>query len=458
MQELTPRSAWTLFLVSIVLLAGLAFYASRSAERYTDSERWVSHTREVEWQLALLRSELAMAGLPAIGADGAASRPVAANQAGRKVETQIAEIQRLTEDNPVQQASIAKLASLLRPAASLPDPPDAPDAQHDVTLQQETSLLDQMQNEEERLLATRQLVSQANYHWLQSMMTMALLVVLGLMSFIFSTLLAQLAMRAKAEKSVRRLSAHILGAQDAERRRLARELHDGVGQLFAGIKMEMDMLKKESPSQAAPEVVDNCQRMAEQGLSETRTLSYLLHPPMLDELGFQHAAKWYVEGFSNRSKIAVRLKVSEPFQRLPKQVELVLFRVIQEALGNIHRHSGSKEAEINVAEQSDVVRISIRDFGKGIPEEMLRNIERTSSGAGVGLGGMRERIAELDGRFSIESGSGGTILHISIPLPLPEESAANGDSRPQANAAMESVLKPRVDDADPGGLAMAATG
>lgn len=455
MQELTPRSAWTLFIVSIVLLGGLAFYASRSAERYTDSERWVSHTREVEWQLALLRSDLAIAALPANGTDGAALRPVAANQSERKVETQIAEIQRLTEDNPVQQASIGKLASLLRPLAS---PPEAAGASRNATLQQETSLLDQMQNEEERLLATRQLVSQANYHWLQSMMTMALLVVLGLMSFIFNTLLAQLAMRAKAEKSVRRLSAHILGVQDAERRRLARELHDGVGQLFAGIKMEMDMLKKEGPAQAAPEVVDSCQRMAEQGLSETRTLSYLLHPPMLDELGFQHAVKWYVEGFSNRSRIAVRLKIPEPFQRLPKQVELVLFRVIQEALANIHRHSGSKEAEITVAEQSDVVRISICDFGKGIPEEMLRNIELTSSGAGVGLGGMRERIAELDGRFSIESGSGGTILHISIPLPLAEESAANGDSRPQANPAVENVLKPRVDNADPGGLAMVAAG
>lgn len=96
-------------------------------------------------------------------------------------------------------------------------------------------------------------------------------------------------MRERAEKSVRRLSAHILGAQDAERRRLARQLHDGVGQLCAGIKMEMDMLKKESPAPATPEIVDSCRRMAEQGLSETRTLSYLLHPPMLDELGFQHA-------------------------------------------------------------------------------------------------------------------------------------------------------------------------
>ena len=452
MQALTPRSAWTLFLVSILLLGGLAFYANRSAERYTDSERWVSHTREVEWQLALLRSDLAISALEAGGANEVALRPRVADPSGRKVETQIAKIHRLTEDNPVQQASIAKLATMLRPAAS----PLGVNGFGNATLLQETSLLDQMQGEEERLLASRQLVSQGNYHRLQTMLTMALLVVLGLISFIVSTLLAQLAMRARAEKSVRRLSAHILGAQDAERRRLARELHDGVGQLFAGIKMEMDMLKKEGPAQAAPEIVDSCRRMAEQGLSETRTLSYLLHPPMLDELGFQHAVKWYVEGFSNRSNIAVRLKFSQPFQRLPKQVELVLFRVIQEALANIHRHSESQDAEINVAEQSGVVRISIRDYGKGIPEEMLRNIEQTSSGAGVGLGGMRERVAELDGRFSIESGSGGTTLLISIPLPLPEESAANGDSRPQANVAAENALKPRAGDTDPGGLAMVA--
>lgn len=102
------------------------------------------------------------------------------------------------------------------------------------------------------------------------------------------------------------------------------------------------------------------------------------------------------------------------------------------------------------------MRILIRDYGKGIPREMLRNIEQNLSGAGVGLGGMRERIAELDGRFSIESGSGGTTLHISIPLPLKDESAANGDSRPQANVAVENALKPLADDRDPGGLAMMA--
>lgn len=456
MQELTPRSAWTLFIGSVVLLGGLAFFANRSAEHYTDSERWVAHTREVEWQVALLRSDLAISALQARGAEETSLRPAAVNQAGRSVETQLAELRRLTEDNPVQQASIAKLTAMLGPAAS----PLKAVGSDRFAAEQETSLLDQMQNEEERLLASRQLVSQSNYHWLQKMLATALLVVLGLISFIFSTLLAQLGMRAKAEKSVRRLSAHILGAQDAERRRLARELHDGVGQLFAGIKMEIDLLKKDgaAPATATAEVVDNCQRMAEQGLSETRTLSYLLHPPMLDELGFEHAMKWYVEGFRSRSKIEVRLKLNEPFQRLPKEVELVLFRVIQEALANIHRHSGSTEAEINVSEQPDVVRISVRDYGKGIPEEKLRNIERTSSGAGVGLGGMRERIAELDGRFAIESGSGGTTLRVSIPLPLPEQSAASGGSRPQAQAAVEKALHPPMDNTDPGGLAMVATG
>jgi signal transduction histidine kinase len=432
---------------SIVPLGGLAFYANRSAERYTDSERWVWHTRVVEMAAGVAAfgpGHFRIAGGwrgrsgPAARGGGTKSRdPDCGNPSADRGQS--------------GEASIAKLATMLRPAAS---PLGAPDGFGNATLLPATFLLDQMQGEEERLLASRQLVSQGNDHRPQTMLTMALLAVLGLTSFIFSTLLAQLALRARAEKSVRRLSAHILGAQDAERRRLARELHDGVGQLFGGIKMEMDMLKKQSPAPAAPEIVDSCRRMAEQGLSETRTLSYLLHPPMLDELGFQHAVKWYVDGFNNRSKIAVRLKFSQPFQRLPKQVELVLFR-FQEALANIHRHSGSKDAEINVAEQSDVVRISIRDSGKGIPEEMLRNIEQNSSGAGVGLGGMRERI-ELDGRFSIESGSGGTTLHISIPLPRPEESSANGDSRPQANGAVENALKPRADDTDPGGLAMVA--
>ena len=133
-----------------------------------------------------------------------------------------------------------------------------------------------------------------------------------------------------------------------------------------------------------------------------------------------------------RQGVARRLDFTEPFERLPKEIELVLFRVIQEALTNIHRHAGSSEAEIQVVQRLDAVTIAIRDFGKGIDPELLRNIEETSLGAGVGLGGMRERVSEYHGQFSIESSPAGTTVRVSIPLHLREGSLTSGDPRPQA--------------------------
>jgi len=440
-QELSPKSAWALFVASIVLLGGLAYFANRSADRYAESESWAAHTREVEWHLSELRGDLALS---------AAALPGRANSVS--AHEQLDQLKKLTADNPEQQRNVATLSALLETEAPL-----SGGAARQASLQKELSVLDDMQDEEERLLAGRELVSSANYSWLRSILTVALLFVLGVICFVFSTLLSQLGMRAKAEKAVRRLSAHILGAQDSERRRIARELHDGVGQLFVGIKMEMDLLEQDAVGERTRAAVESCQRMAEQGLAETRTISHLLHPPMLDELGFEHAVRWYVEGFIARSKINVRLKLSEPFPRLPRTVELVLFRVVQETLGNIHRHSGSKEAEITVGQQSGVVRMTVRDSGKGMPEELVRNIEQTLTGAGVGLGGMRERISEFAGTFSIESASTGTAVHVSIPLPSPEESS-DQNARPQTKPAEETTAyQAKADQSAPGGLAMAAT-
>ena len=176
---------------------------------------------------------------------------------------------------------------------------------------------------------------------------------------------------------------------------------------------------------------------------------------MLEELGFQHAVEWYVDGFTKRSNIAVRLHFTEPFERLPKEVELVLFRVLQETLTNIHRHSGSGEAEIRVARLPDAVNIAIRDFGTGIDPELLRNIKETSLGAGVGLGGMRERVSEFDGRFSIESSPAGTTVRVWIPLPVPKDSLTHGDSRPQAAQQSSEAANTAAENPapDPQGLA-----
>jgi two-component system NarL family sensor kinase len=271
--------------------------------------------------------------------------------------------------------------------------------------------------------------------------------VFGVLIFAFRTLLSQLAQRAAAERSVRRLSAHILRVQDAERRRLARELHDGLGQIFAGLNMELEMLSKGTnldPNQR--QSFANAQQMAADGLSQTRTISYLLHPPMLDEFGFEHAAKWFVEGFAARSKIKVDLKISQPFKRLPESVELVMFRVIQEALTNVHRHSGSVRAEIVAMLHSDRVTLTVRDFGKGIPLDLLKSIEQSTAESGVGLGGMRERITELEGYLTIDSGPQGTTLTVS--LPIIEEKQAFADGGPDAQVLTERTRKLQARERD----------
>ena len=171
-------------------------------------------------------------------------------------------------------------------------------------------------------------------------------------------------------------------------------------------------------------------------------------------MGFEHAARWYVDGFTKRSNIDVTLKTPEPFKRLPETMELVLFRVIQESLTNVHRHSGSKRAEITVTSHPDRINLSIRDFGKGISPALLKGIEESSAGAGVGLGGMRERVSDLGGHFAIQSGPGGTTTSVSLPLPTEQESFANGD--PTGLAAAHSRPVRNSDSEDLGGLPMIA--
>ena len=200
--------------------------------------------------------------------------------------------------------------------------------------------------------------------------------------------------------ALRQLSSRILTLQDAERRRIARELHDSLGQYLIGLKLNIDMLKR-SPGQAdlweqATEIVDQC-------VTEVRTLSCLLHPPMIDELGLVSSAKWFVEGLGQRSGIEVSLDAPRGLPRLPSAIELVLFRGLQEALTNVHRHSGATAAKVVIRQESDRVVLEVRDNGRGMAPESLARFDQTGAGMGVGLSGMRERVQELGGRMKSET-------------------------------------------------------
>jgi PAS domain S-box-containing protein len=225
--------------------------------------------------------------------------------------------------------------------------------------------------------------------------------------------------RRNAEEALRKLSGRLLGIQDQERRRIARELHDSLGQYLAGLKIAVEMMGSRSGDKD-PLLVE-CTDILEKAIAETRTLSHLLHPPLLDEAGFSSAASWFVTGFSQRSGIPVSLDLPPELPRLPQPVEIALFRILQESLTNVHRHSRATSAEIKVEVDAEQVTIEVRDYGRGVPKHILQQIAGEGSQLGVGLAGMRERIHELGGAFEVTSDENGTAIHATIPLAMGEE-------------------------------------
>src|ERR1700676_1659224 len=208
------------------------------------------------------------------------------------------------------------------------------------------------------------------------------------------------------------LSARLLSLKDVERRRIARELHDSLGQYLVALKLNMDMVRQSPTRQDLWIEVD---QLMQRCIAEVRTLSYLLHPPTMDAAGFVSATRLFVEGYGQRSGVKVTLDTPEDFGRLPDAIELALFRVLQEALTNVHRHSGASEAHVLVRQNSNQVVLEVRDNGRGLPEDILRQFDDTGVGTGVGLGGIRERARELGGKLTLQSDSSGTLLSIVIP-------------------------------------------
>jgi len=224
--------------------------------------------------------------------------------------------------------------------------------------------------------------------------------------------------------ALEKLSQKLLKIQDEERRKVARDLHDVVGQTLAVLKMALaDLERRLRQGQDISPVLSDLNALADQGLLEIRTMSYLLHPPMLDEIGFSTAAQWYVEGFAKRSGINAKVEFAPDQERLPITIETTLFRVMQEGLTNVHRYSGASEVSIRFQREADSVALEIADCGCGIPAELLRCMGEGGSGAGVGLAGMRERLGELNGTLEITSSNFGTTLRAVIPL-IPEDRSA----------------------------------
>jgi PAS domain S-box-containing protein len=221
--------------------------------------------------------------------------------------------------------------------------------------------------------------------------------------------------RKRAEISLRELTGRLLRAQDEERRHLARELHDHAGQTLVAMALNLEALLQDGDhAPRSIRIIKEVQKLSDDLSKEIRTLSYLLHPPLLDEVGLTSALRFYVEGFSKRSKIEVDLELPEDASRLSKAQELIVFRVVQESLTNVHRHSGSQWAKIQLSQSSSMVKIEIVDKGKGISSQEPRVL--ATARMGVGVRGMEERVRQFGGSFQIESGTAGTRVSVTIPL------------------------------------------
>ncbi len=236
-------------------------------------------------------------------------------------------------------------------------------------------------------------------------------------------------------EQLRGLSGRLLQAQDEERRHIARELHDSAGQTLTVLGINLARLGGEI-QQVAPHLATQLQETEElvQRLNQDiRTTSYLLHPPLLDDSGLYSALTFYIQGIEERSGLKIALDIPPSFERLPRDMELAIFRSVQESLTNVHRHSGSKTASIRVRRESGTITVEVHDQGKGMSPEKLEEIR--SGGSGVGIGGMRERLHQFQGNLNVESDGSGTRVYVTIPAP-PVSTPAEGKAMQSLKRAM----------------------
>ena len=223
-----------------------------------------------------------------------------------------------------------------------------------------------------------------------------------------------------ANRSLRDVTTRLMNSQDEERRRLARELHDSAGQTLAALAMNLATVRSELDKvRKTAALVADSSDIVRQMSDDIRTMSYLLHPPLLDEAGLAFAVKWYGEGFAQRSKIQVEINIPDDFGRLPHEQEIALFRVVQECLTNVHRHSNSPVARIELLRTPTEVRVRIEDDGNGIPPAAQRDLAGSGT-PGVGIRGMRERMLQLGGDLDISSRGTGKGTRVIAQLPLLE--------------------------------------
>lgn len=447
----STKGVATLILAAVLFLATVILGFSMIG-RMRDSVDWVMHTYNARNQIRSLRS-FSLELMAKVATAAALNDPRYLANLGADLDGQqraFSLLKSLTRDNPAQQDRFASLAPLLTAvrsqlASCSTDPhclPSAPTARAEFLQvlrdrnEQAVAILDSMENDEQALLNARVAAWFTGFRLMVIALAVSFLSAVFLVFFNLRLLVKEIDRRSRSERLVREhvnsyraLSGRILELQDVERRKIARELHDSIGQYLAGLKVQVSQLERltSGNSPAAKDLFAETRDVVDRCLVEIRTISHLLHPPLLDELGLYSAARWYVEGFAQRSGLQVKLNVDDFVDRLHRDAEIALFRVLQEALTNVHRHSSAQRVVIDLSCKNNIAVLLVKDDGHGIPPETLRRF-REGHGGGIGLAGMRERLAELHGTLTVDSSSSGTILRASLPTNAcrlhPHESAA----------------------------------
>jgi len=427
---LLPRLNHRLIFASaifLLLVCGLAL--AWMLYRIYTGEEWVRHTYKVQLLVAEIGSDLNRTGrVRQSYLESGQTRYLEDIEATRSdVFAQISQLKLMVGDNidelraaeNLEQAAHARFLTFDESLKLFQSGKSTPEAQQQYTQelvrwsQQTSTIIQTMQDTEASLLDRRLLLTRSLFSWIIVVLAFSYLLFIYMLWEHYRGLTAELNQRKRAEENALSLSSQLLNAQDQERRKIARDLHDGLGQNLAAAKMISDsMINRPYDKQ---KILD-LSAILHDAVASTRSISHLLHPPLVDELGFVSAARSYLEGFSSRTGVQVTVDFTDSDDRLPRDLELTLFRVLQEALSNIQRHSKSSRAEVQFRADHKKATLKIRDFGVGLPPGMIDSFHENGSSVGVGLAGMRERVRERSGQFELHSDSAGTSISTTFPI------------------------------------------